>query len=100
MFQLARGQPLQAPFGHSTHCLDALRQTVMCNADDTLLYNKVNVSAGDGQMRKCRNWGALSGWAGENSACYFDSESAVASERVEGCTNVGDGVIVRDWPQE
>ncbi|TVY83823.1 Cyclochlorotine biosynthesis protein R [Lachnellula suecica] len=57
MFQLAEGKSLDVPFGHSTHCIDAVRQSIMCNADDTLLYKRYNVSDGDGQLRKCRNWG-------------------------------------------
>ena len=103
MFQLARGEPLDVPFGHSTHCIDAVRQSIMCNADDTLLYKRYNVSDGDGQMRKCRNWGALRDWAAKHSACYSDSEAAIAGEDRNGCdvrTSFGDGVIIRDWPEE
>jgi len=69
----------------------------MCNADDTLLYKRYNVSDGDGQMRKCRNWAA------KHSACYSDSEAAIAGEDRNGCdvrTSFGDGVIIRDWPEE
>ena len=75
----------------------------MCNVDDTLLYRKYNVSDGDGQMRKCRNWGALREWASKNSACYVDSKAATLYEQPEGCDlrkSSGDGVIVRDWPEE
>ena len=75
----------------------------MCNADDTLLYKRYNVSDGDGQMRKCRNWGALRDWAAKHSACYSDSEAAIAGEDRNGCdvrTSFGDGVIIRDWPDE
>lgn len=102
MFQLAQRQPLDVPFGHSTHCIDAVRQSIMCNAADTLLYKRYNVSDGDGQMRKCRNWGALRDWASKHSACYADSHQAIAGEYREGCelrTSLGDGVIIRDWKE-
>ncbi|KAI9666609.1 MAG: hypothetical protein M1821_004545 [Bathelium mastoideum] len=93
LFSLARGQPLEAPFGHSTHCLAGLLQHIMCNADDTLLYHKEHLSDGDGQMRKCRNWKALSSWAGKNSACYVDDTAGVAHEDQANCKKSGDGLL-------
>jgi hypothetical protein len=71
----------------------------MCSAADTLLYKRYNVSDGDGQVRKCRNWRALRDWAGKHSACYSDSEEALAAEEKEGCerrTSLGDGILIRD----
>ena len=102
MFQLARRQPLDVPFGHSTHCLDALRQSVICNADDTLLYKRSKVADGDGQALKCRKWHALSDWAGKHSACYLDNKEAIAAEEKEGCelrTSLGDGLLIQDRPE-
>ena len=65
----------------------------MCNADDTLLYHKEHLSAGDGQIRKCRNWKALSSWAGRNSACYVDNKMGVAREDHANCNKLGDGLL-------
>ena len=102
MFQLARRQPLDVPFGHSTHCFDQLRQHVMCRADDTLMYHRVNQSSGDGQMRKCRNWGALNKWASNSSACYVDGPDSNPILDIERCPELkdrGDGLIIRNWPE-
>lgn len=54
------------------HCLDKLRQDVLCYADDTPMYTSTNVVAdsGDGQTRQCRDWSKLEQWAVDNTACY------------------------------
>ncbi|CAK4021247.1 Hypothetical predicted protein [Lecanosticta acicola] len=69
------------PYGHTMHCLNVLRETVMCNADDLPLYTgRVNenvhykdVVAGRGMTRMCRNWDALVDWTHERSACYLSA---------------------------
>ena len=100
MFELARGvSPLTYPFGHATHCLDAVRQYVMCNADDTPLATALNERpTGDGQSRMCRSWSKLREWAGEHSACFRDihsHEGRVPFEDHFGtCKSGGDGLIV------
>ncbi|CAK3814415.1 Hypothetical predicted protein [Lecanosticta acicola] len=58
---------------HAEHCFDALRQSTVCNADNTPLYTFGDKTAGDGQMHKCRSWSQLSQYATDNSACYRDS---------------------------
>ncbi|KAH8674287.1 hypothetical protein BX600DRAFT_495556 [Xylariales sp. PMI_506] len=56
------------PWGHAHHCLDSLRQAVLCNADSTLLYTDDNgITFGNGQVRMCRDWKSLTTWAGGNS---------------------------------
>ncbi|KAI1758775.1 hypothetical protein GGR53DRAFT_205466 [Hypoxylon sp. FL1150] len=102
MFQLARGEKLDVPFGHSTHCFGALLQGILCNADTTLLYQKPGSGPGDGQMRECRNWPAMRDWAKEHSACMSTNSSGIAGQDIEGCDKIkaGDGLILSDWPEE
>jgi hypothetical protein len=59
---------------HDLHCFDAIRQYIMCNVDDTLLYTTGNRESGAGQKKKCNDWDALRDWAEEHSAQYFDIE--------------------------
>ena len=69
----ARGLPQDIKLGHAEHCLDALRQDVMCRADDTPMpVGSVPHSLGDGQVMKCRNWDKLIEWtqAPEQNACF------------------------------
>ncbi|KAI1076113.1 hypothetical protein F5B20DRAFT_584675 [Whalleya microplaca] len=100
MFQLAKGEKLDVPFGHSTHCAGALLQTILCNAGATLMYQKPGSGPGDGQMRKCRNWPALRDWAKEHSACMGTNSSGIAFQDLDNCDKIraGDGVLLDDWP--
>ena len=67
------------------HCLDALRQEVMCNARDTPFYTWTDGTQGNGQERQCRNWEELSAWAGEHSACYEDLDDVPILDRFGQC---------------
>ncbi|KAF2805007.1 uncharacterized protein BDZ99DRAFT_451564 [Mytilinidion resinicola] len=58
---------------HAGHCIDMLRQYVMCKADNTPLYLFGDDTAGDEQYRKCNNWDVLRQFATDNSACYRDT---------------------------
>ena len=77
--------PQSIHFSHVGHCLDALRQDIMCNADDTPRFtgppNKL--ASGLGQIRMCKDWGKLERWAKENSACYRYNPGAYNKEYVE-----------------
>ncbi|KAL3463242.1 hypothetical protein BJX64DRAFT_257381 [Aspergillus heterothallicus] len=56
---------------HINHCYDALRQAIQCRADDTPLYIPYRSKrTGDGQLRRCRDWEALTAWARRHSACW------------------------------
>jgi len=59
-------------YEHWVHCLDALRQDVICVADDGLLsVDEPHVrEVGDGHVRQCRNFSKLDEWALEHHACY------------------------------
>ena len=81
-----RGLPPLTNPHHVYHCLDALRQDLLCTADDTPmpmtdLPNKV----GQGQVRMCRNFGNLIKWSHEleRDACYhrWTDYQAVKSDR-------------------
>ncbi|RMZ73333.1 Thioesterase domain-containing [Pyrenophora seminiperda CCB06] len=60
---------------HIYHCLDGLRQDIMCIADDTPMPAPFAHQTGDGQIRQCRDWNKLVAWATrpDRHACYeFD----------------------------
>ena len=82
---LERGYTPQIHPWHVYHCFDALRQDIMCNADDTPmpmtdLPNKV----GNAQVRMCRNFDDLIKWTREpeRHACYhrFTDYSSVKNK--------------------
>ncbi|KAF2162477.1 hypothetical protein M409DRAFT_27102 [Zasmidium cellare ATCC 36951] len=64
---------------HAGHCIDMMRQYIICKADNTPLYTFGDDSAGDEQVRKCQSWDALRDFATENSACYRDTPPDVDS---------------------
>jgi hypothetical protein len=63
---------------HVTHCLNVLREEIVCNADDTPRYTgafnaevgKVAPTSGIGQIKMCNDWGKLGDFAVKHSACY------------------------------
>jgi len=81
--------PQSLHFSHVNHCLDAFRQDIICNADDTPRYTGLrkstsmeNPSSGIGQVRMCRDWGKLERWAREHSACYKYQRGATTPEGI------------------
>ena len=64
--------PQSTHFSHVGHCLDAIRQDIVCNADDTPRFTGLSnkLTSGLGQTRLCKDWGKLEEWAKEHSACY------------------------------
>ncbi|PQE06241.1 cytochrome p450 protein [Rutstroemia sp. NJR-2017a BBW] len=70
---LQRGVDTKTDWFHMYHCLDALRQDLMCYADDTPMPIPKDITyIGDGQVRQCRDWNKLTAWATapEQNACY------------------------------
>jgi hypothetical protein len=73
-------QELQSPKGadneqhshhrHGRHCIDYLRQSLMCAADHTLepVDPKLGGVTGWGVKRTCRDWDGLKSWAEERRA--------------------------------
>lgn len=64
--------PQSLPLMHITHCLDSLRDDILCQADDTPRFTTRTKApeSGMGQLRQCKDWGALEKWAAERTACY------------------------------
>ncbi|KAF7906113.1 hypothetical protein EAF00_000392 [Botryotinia globosa] len=68
---LQAGKSVDKNLIHINHCYDTLRQAIQCRADDTPLYTPYKSRlTGDGQFRLCRDWGALTIWAQDHSACW------------------------------
>ncbi|MCJ1271668.1 hypothetical protein MMC22_011573 [Lobaria immixta] len=68
-----RGNEQIIESSHIHHCLDSLRQDVMCKADDTPMpTSKIPHHVGDGQVLQCRDWNKLIAWAHdpERNACH------------------------------
>lgn len=58
---------------HIEHCLDSLRQDIMCKADDTPMPTvKIINGAGDDQVMQCKDFNKVIEWAQspEHDACY------------------------------
>lgn len=91
---LAAGKQPSWSWEHDMHCLDTLRQHIMCMADDTLLYTTGHRDAGVNQTRMCRDWDALRRWAAEHTACYHDSRPHSGEPRWGVCDGGVDGLPV------
>ncbi|CAF9929509.1 MAG: hypothetical protein GOMPHAMPRED_005427 [Gomphillus americanus] len=55
---------------HIFHCLDYLRQTVMCNADTTMEWRSADDPFhidGYGPPHQCKNWDEVVQWLGANT---------------------------------
>ncbi|PYH81882.1 hypothetical protein BO82DRAFT_383445 [Aspergillus uvarum CBS 121591] len=97
-----RGLPQRIAFSHVQHCLDQLRQDVICNADDTPRYAGHQQpgdppGTGAGQVRLCRDWSQLERWARERTAC-FKHEDEVPGRMVDRFKFCPDGRVL--WPVE
>ncbi|KAF7858522.1 hypothetical protein EAF04_009122 [Stromatinia cepivora] len=65
------------PVPHVDHCLIALREDILCNADDSPRYSSEEAGRGTafGQYRLCRDWTRLDEWANKHSACYIEPDT-------------------------
>lgn len=92
-----RGLPQQIALSHALHCLDQLRQEVICNADDTPRYagNQNPPGTGSGQVRMCKDWAKLEKWALDNTAC-FKHEDEIPGPMIDRFKSCPDGRIL--WP--
>jgi hypothetical protein len=51
-------------WGHTKHCLGELRQSLLCNLDETLLAQSDQLhDPGDGQQLQCKDLKAINEWA-------------------------------------
>ena len=67
------------------YCLDALREDIICHADDTPRYTTKGATlvTGLGQERQCRNWQKLQTWASERGACYKKAAEGKKNNEIE-----------------
>jgi len=75
LMEYRKGLPQSLPPRHIFHCLDSLREQVMCDADDTprFTHSKNEESGhitGMHQKRQCRDWSKLENWARQYNSCY------------------------------
>ena len=81
----ASSLPMMISPPHVRHCIDLLRQTLMCNADLTVEVKdeKAGGVHGFGETHQCIDWDALGGWTTahekrkKKGATSADSESKV-----------------------
>ena len=72
MTEYRLGEPQSRQWHHISHCLDALRRQILCDADDTprAVQRELDGVSGVRQNRQCRDWGELERWAKKHTACY------------------------------
>lgn len=66
------GKKPKVSYHYMKHCLDLLRQDIMCNADENMDFtagHRDNFLSGENQPRECRDWNKLHAWFKERSAC-------------------------------
>lgn len=94
-------QPQHIALSHVLHCLDQLRQDVVCNADDTPRYAGFQPgdtpTTGSGQVRMCRDWGELERWSRANTAC-FKHHDEVPGPMIDRFKSCPDGRVL--WPTD
>ena len=79
------GQKQSKTFSHINHCLDALRQDIICNADDTPRYttSTLDPESGVGQLRRCRSWDQLQQWSRGRTACFRNVQEGERIREIE-----------------
>ena len=77
------GETQSRKWHHISHCFDALRRQILCDADDTprAVQRDLDGVSGVGQTRQCRNWSELEGWAKRHNACYKRPDRPVEGMR-------------------
>jgi len=61
------GENQTAPWSHNVHCLDMIRQTLMCNLDTTIMWTWDPETFADGQLRVCKDYWEIHHWASEHA---------------------------------
>jgi hypothetical protein len=54
------------PHGHSLHCIDWVKQALICNADVSLDSTTDFQTFGEGDIHRCRNFDKIRSWAQEH----------------------------------
>jgi hypothetical protein len=72
--QTLRNNIVGAPVNHHTrHCLNVLRQAVLCGSDITLdAINKPNGTNGLGMVHVCRDWRKVYDFVAKNQLIWHD----------------------------
>ena len=100
MNEYRTGQPQTRSWHHISHCMDALRRQILCDADDTprATERRAEVVTGVGQHRMCRNWDELVDFAKQHTACYKRPEPPDESPTVDKFKHCppGSGYVVTD----
>jgi hypothetical protein len=69
LYQFKNGHEQPDDWIHVTHCLDALRQLIICAADPTL--------DGAGVLHECRDWDGLKKWTEEHAYLEHEYENGL-----------------------
>ena len=70
MFDAHHQRPPTRSYRHVAHCLDNLRLTVICEADDTPQPIDLNGTNVLGTKHQCRDWSKYMDWTRRFNACY------------------------------
>ena len=83
MHEFRLNEPQSRKWHHISHCFDALRRQVLCDADDKprAVQRDMDGVSGVGQYRQCRDWGLLEEWAKKHTACYRRPDRPVEGMR-------------------
>ncbi|KAH8779955.1 hypothetical protein F5883DRAFT_193783 [Diaporthe sp. PMI_573] len=100
--EFRRGLSQSRSWHHISHCMDALRRQILCDADDTprATERRIEVVTGVGQHRKCRSWLELETFALQHTACYKRPEDPERDgqpilDRFKHCPP-GSGYVISD----
>ena len=85
MAEYRNGETQSRKWHHISHCFDALRWQILCDADDSprAVQQDLDGVSGVGQTRQCRDWSELERWAIRHTACYRRPDRPV-----EGMKNI------------
>ncbi|KAI1079500.1 hypothetical protein F5B20DRAFT_166791 [Whalleya microplaca] len=104
LVEYKHGNPQSRDWHHISHCMDALRRQIMCDADDTprATEHRKEVVSGLLQHRKCRSWEELETFAKKHTACYKRPEDPERDgkpilERFKHCPPESGYVITDDY---
>ena len=67
LYHFRDGENQTEPFSHLVHCMDQIRQTMMCNLDTTLLAADDPDHFIDGQPHQCKDFWGLHRWMTEHA---------------------------------
>ncbi|KAI1114927.1 hypothetical protein F5Y14DRAFT_412458 [Nemania sp. NC0429] len=103
MSEYRRGEPQTRALHHISHCFDALRRQILCDADDTprATDHRAEVVSGLLQHRRCRSWDDLEKFARQHTACYKHPDNPNYEhsnlDRFKHCLPDSGYVVRDDW---